>query len=171
MTLAVVALPGAAAACDVDPLAGTDRPIQIGGDCSFQFAADPDGSQIFEGRPAVNLGGGRVAQRVTTGDACSETERLVMVDCATGEATALLGAYEDTGVGSFNNRTRLIQPPHGPVGLTANTTVSDAIAMARSGDVEVVPEFLNTIARLNARNRFNPFCGCALFYPNLPGSS
>lgn len=170
----LLAVPAAAFACE-PTFEGSDRDrrIQVGADCSFENAAERDASAYYIGGAAVDLGGGRIAQRLTGGYSCFSGEELMMVDCATSEVVTFQGRadLETEFVAGMGARLiSLIQAPHGPIALTATTTVADAIAMARSGDVEADLGLLVEISQMRRRNQFDPFCGCALFYPDLPGA-
>jgi hypothetical protein len=175
ISAALLVAPAAAFACE-PYFEGSDRDrrIQVGADCSFENAAERDASAYFTGRAAVDLGDGRVAQRLTEGYTCFAEERLMMVDCATSEVVTFDGRDDletEYAAGAGARLISLIQPPHGPVALAPGVDIPQAIGMAQSGGIAFSQTLLNDIASMRTRNRFDPFCGCALFYPDLPGAS
>lgn len=175
ISVALLASSGAASACE-PYFEGPDRDrrIQVRADCSFENAAERDASAYFIGGAAVDLGEGRVAQRLTEGYTCFADQRLMMVDCATSDVVTFEGRPDletEYVAGAGARLISLIQPPHGPVALSPGVDIPQAIAMAQSGNIAVSQVLLDDLAAMRPRNRFDPFCGCALFYPDLPGES
>ena len=172
-------LPSIALACSSDyGFLSHDRDIFVRVDGDFQYAAGGDRVQNFTGRSVVNIGGGRVAQRITRGEGCGTIEQLVLADCSTTEVVSFYGREDpkrdpNAPLIATNSvvRTEFIQPPYSPIAFTAESTIQDAIVMARSGDVRQNSRFLDQISRMRPNNRFDPFFGYAPFYPDLPGAS
>ncbi len=179
--LATLGLSGGAAMAACAPLPNAmkyDAKVRQGATCAFDRAAENDRGGVYKGGKAVDIGGGFVGQKLTfdpTG--CDRIETLVVLDCTAGRMAAFSGTTNPvfTGgpipVGPVNTRVRNLQPPYGPVALRASMVLDDLIAKARSYSIGVgrTPEGLFVGKR--ARNRFDVFCGCGVFYPGSQGAA
>ncbi len=156
------------------------KPIDVQADCSFKevFLVRKQITRVvstYAAGAAHDLGNGLVAQRLTDGTGiCSEIERLLVVDCATGEKVALEGRLPpggDDGSGFRERRISEIQWPKGPVRLGPETTIDGLVALADAEGISLVRDIDKQVLELRRRNRFDPACGCKLFYPDLAETS
>lgn len=175
-----------ALACDpaVDLAASKDRPISIKPDCSFDGAgydakhsASSRVMSIGSGGKAFDIGHGRIAQRLSFGrHTCSYEEQLLVVDCRNLEGARFTGVYpvdnelEATGSMPYVANIYLIQPPHGPIALKANTQISELVSLARDGGIDYTTDYDGQAHELTLKNRYDPHCGCNLFYPDSAGA-
>lgn len=136
-----------------------DRPITLYSDGSFIDASQDDDWYALTGRPARDIGGGRVGQIIRSGY-CQPLEILLFVDCTTGSALMVDG----------NPSSRALQPPDGPLALTPATTAAGVAAIAAREGWNVRTDVLGFAAEHGLRNRFNPFFGCQIFYPGSVGA-
>ncbi len=163
--------PGAALAC-MPPAPGTpDLPITLYSDGSFVNAETNDDMSSFEGRPARDIGGGRVGQ-VFQYRACEPAAQwLLYVDCTTGSAIMVAGITGPLAEaeGLYMSTTAL-QAPHGPLALTPATTVAEVAAVAAREGLPVETDVPAYAAARGPQNAFNPFFGCRIFYPGSVGA-
>ena len=132
--------PGAAWACSPPDRfrIPVDRPITVFSDGSFLDASADDEWSFLRGRPVRDVGGGRVGQVLEEDPVCDLEQRLLFVDCATGAAIIVDGREPEeviwTEEGAYLAASALhLQPPHGPLALTASTTVAEAATIAARG--------------------------------------
>jgi hypothetical protein len=171
LLLALLA-PGAARACaPADPATAQDRPITVWSDGSFTDAAENDDGGTFSGRPVVDIGGGRVGQRlVATG--CLTHEILLFVDCTAGEAIAVHGRPDLRAEPSgLLESTRMLQQPLGPLALRPTTTVGALRALGQEQGWSLIEDVGGFAANRGRRNAFDPFMGCRILYPDQPGAA
>jgi hypothetical protein len=182
--LALIA-PAGAQACEPIPVPelrnGPDSPAVLYSDGSFQQAGADDWWEFLEGRPARDIGGGRVGQVIVAGlGSCFFYESLLFVDCTTAESILVDGipppAESDTPGApgpmspSLEGSARALQPPYGPLALTSATTVAEIAAIAAREGWTVRTDLAAFAVERGAQNAFDPFIGCRIFYQNLPGS-
>ena len=163
-------------ACDFPvPLISVERPTVYGADGSFEhagidmFFADNHFS-VF-GRAVIDVGNGRIAQRIGyhTGP-CWGGEYLLFAECGLAQVVMVHGVRPDGGYGGVPYPSiALIQPPHGPIEITASATVDDVVRTAREAGLQVVSDFDAFMADWPRRSRFDPLRGCQIFYPELGG--
>ena len=170
--------PGASMACTpLDPATPViDTPIIIKADGSFQDASDWDNVTMLFGNPVRDIGGGRTGQVIATnGGGCQLMQSLIFVDCTAGQAIIVHGT--DPAPGSTGDEaellasTRALQPPDGPLSLTATTTVAEVAAIVVAQGWQAEADVPGLIAAMEPQNRYDPFFGCKAFYPDLPGAS
>jgi hypothetical protein len=168
LSLALCGWAGMSLACEpaVDPFP-RDLRVEALPDCSFQNARETDD---LSGNPVVDIGGGRVGQKLVENRICGTGEQLMFVDCARAEVIVLDGAYTDSTGGVSNSSIAPIQQPLGPIGLRPSTTVADLAAVAAAEDIGYTLNIFAELDREKPRNRFDPFCGCKLFYPDSAGA-
>ena len=154
-----------------------DRPITVYSDGSFADASEDDDWNFLVGQPVRDLRGGRVGQ-VIEQDAvyCEVLQRLLVVDCTTGEAFLVHGLPpendnirwpgEHGGPWDWpaKESTRALQAAGGPLPLTAATTVAEIRAIAAQ-ECLTVADVPGMVADMKPRNRYAPFLGCRIFYP------
>jgi hypothetical protein len=63
--------------------------------------------------------------------------------------------------------TRALQPPEGPLALTARTTVAEVAALAAREGWTVRTDVAAWAANMGHDERFDPLFGCDVFYPGL----
>lgn len=157
-----------------------NKPLKTNPDCSFdsEFAYRRHGYSAVasvSGGVVRDLGNGRVAQRVTYAGSCNVTERLVFVDCMSMEFIAIVGEPPDPSLpaaaGLTEKRVVEIQKPRGQIQLGSNSTVLGLAKIAEAQDYDYTRDPNDLLEGLKRRNRFDPFCGCKLFYPDMPGAT
>jgi hypothetical protein len=153
-----------------------DRPLVVHPDGSFQNASRDDGATLLEGRPVRDIGGGRVGQVIESEGLCTRDQDLLFVDCTAGSAIIIHGLLEDyrepdeEWLHPPSRSTRALQPPHGPLALTASTTVEEVAGIAASQGWSVEADVASLAAERGPQNRFDPFLGCQIFYPGSTGA-
>lgn len=167
-----------AAGCDPEMFTGSgasyDTRISIKPDCSFTdgFIDRNPGSVYFtadsrSGGPAINVGNGRVAQKIVASKTCGPAEYLLFVDCGSGESAMIAGAPPPEAEGSYLGGffIRYIQKPHGPIALYDRTTVAELTATAKANGLGLVDDPESELAGTRKRDRYDYACGCKLYYP------
>lgn len=159
-----------------------DGPIEVLPDCSFsdvssyRFDVGQYLTHSADGGPARDRGNGRIGQVIGSSGVCSTTERLLFVDCTSGEAVLFEGrsmppAPGDVEIGGFIQETaKAIQPPHGPISITKDATVSDLVAKAKANGINYDLDVKSFFGAAKKRDRYDFRCGCKLFYPGSPGA-
>lgn len=171
---ALLLAPAPAMACEPDypGRVRQDRPIAVASDGSFRDASDDDGWTDISGRAVRDIGGGRVGQVIETWS-CETFQRLLVVDCASGEAILVDGlagvAVPEDGFG-VQASTRALQPPYGPLALGPSVTVPQIAALAAREGWSARTDVAAAARELGSRNAWDPFLGCRLFYPGSPGA-
>jgi hypothetical protein len=162
----LAAMPVGALACELPgvPADWRDPPIAVARDCSFREAGDRYGYNITAG-PAVDVGGGLVAQGWDIGEGCGVAERVVVVDCATGEGIGVEGEPWDNGLQGGRSVTALY-PPEGKLALHAGTSIAELAAISAREGYDHWTDLSARITAIRAQNRPDPYCGCRLFYPD-----
>jgi hypothetical protein len=167
--LALAAGPAAGCAIDGPPPGWRDARIAVGADCSFTEAGSTYELPI-SGRAAVDLGDGRIGQRLESSGYCTQSEFLLVVDCNRREMISITGVeYGNDLTGGFS--VDQLYAPRGAIRLSRRPSVGQLVSIAERAGYEYrlgLPEFIDDLGR---RNRPDPFCGCRLFYPDSPGAS
>ena len=122
------------------------------------------------------VGGGRVGQVIETEGGCQVAQDLLFVDCTTGSAIMVAGRAD--GPRELHERewfgyvtsARALQPPYGPLALSASTTVAEVAALAAREGWRVETDVPGYAAERGRRNAFDPFMGCEIFYPGSVGA-
>ena len=152
-----------------------DKRISIGPDCSFRdsFVVRNRGSAYFtlnsrSGGPVVDVGNGRVAQKVVASEICSPRETLLFVDCTTGQSVLIYGEPEPNVEGGSLNGSfiKFIQKPYGPISITPQSKVDELINTAKTNDLRVVEDAKTFLEGKRKRDRYDFACGCKLYYPD-----
>ncbi|MEX0284805.1 MAG: hypothetical protein AB3N23_09355 [Paracoccaceae bacterium] len=167
---------GAALACEPLPPQPlwADKRIKVEGNCAFTQAEGHYDTSIW-GNKAIDIGGGKVGQKVNEAAVCRVYERLVVVDCNAGQGIFVEGVVDpqdnvDLG-GGPSTSIAVIQHPKGPIRLTSTTTISDIAAVAQRAGLTYTTDLTQDLSRMKKRNRYNPYCGCAVFYPGSTGAN
>lgn len=189
VAMATLALSGPALACEPEMLDfSKDGPlpalIEVGADCSFEdvdySGFEPEGyvADRLHGAPARDRGNGRIGQRLFN-NMCGEFERLLFVDCTTGQATIIDGSYDPAlpedgrGIG-VPQLIKYIQPPYGPIEIGPQSTMDGVTKIAKSAGLSVwdVDRILGTGTNpyRSVDDQYDYTCGCKLFYPDSVGA-
>jgi hypothetical protein len=172
----VMAWAGMAHAClpPERPAFWYDKPITIAADGSFTNGGDSY-SYDFVGRPVVDLGGGRIGQRLRYNSFCGYAEQLLVVDCNTTEIIVVDGRVDPENPDDFgggpSTTIDMLYPPNGNIRLTRAITVSDLVQIARSEGYEFETDLLVAFGGGKKKNRYDPFNGCKIFYPDSAGAA
>ena len=151
----------------------TDLKVEYVADGSFLNAGAPPYRNDLSGDPMVVLGSGKLAQRIhDNGGDCSYHDQLLFVDCNIAESLLIEGRGHSADNPSFRSYSsiELIQPPHGPIAVTAALTIDEIIRLADASGI-VYADARQAWATLQHWNRPDPFFGCQLFYPDSPGAN
>jgi hypothetical protein len=166
-------LASAALACEPPIKPPKDPRIKTQADCSF---TEGQGGYFWPmtAGPAVKIGAGKFAQKLTSvydGGLCGiELERLLVVDCDAVEDVLFDGRHINEHVES-GTEIASIQPPKGPLALTASATLASLKTKATRAGIEFEANSIAArAAETKRRNRFNPYCGCKLHYPDSAGA-
>jgi hypothetical protein len=169
-----LSLPSLSLGCEPpdDLFTAPDPRIEIRADCSF-VNQDPGGSS--EGFPVRDRGNMKLGQRIINSSWCGPGEELLFVDCSANELVVLQGkprtdAYENIGGGQFTY-VEEIQKPKGPIEITGSSTVSGLIKTAERSGIAYYTDLVTRLGRDKRKNRFDPYCGCKLFYPDSEGAT
>ena len=164
----VLALPSMTFGCEPpdDMLTAPDPRIEIRSDCSF-VDNGPGGN--IEGFPVRDRGNMRIGQRIATAYFCGRYEELLFVDCSAKELVVLQGKPNPTDLGAYNIVDQ-IQKPKGPIEITGSSTVSGLINTAEGSGIGYYTDLVARLNRDKRKNRFDPYCGCKLFYPGSAGT-
>jgi hypothetical protein len=159
-----------------------DPPIDLRSDCSFDDVlingswSDEDqgyvGTESYLGGGAArDRGEGRVGQRIVDGRGCYSVEKLLVVDCTSGESVLIDGLQppELADANFVAAKIELIQAPNGPISVNANTRISDLVDAAAQNGLTLTTE-VEAIFAKRGKDRFDHTCGCKLFYPGSPGA-
>jgi hypothetical protein len=133
------------------------------------------------GRPVRDIGGGRVGQILEVSEDCGVYQILLFADCTSAEAILVRGLRHPEGGAWWTERsgpfdwpimesTQALQTPDGPLALTSDTTVADILALAAQENVDVFVDVAGFVAEIEHHNRFDPFLGCEMFYPDTLGA-
>lgn len=177
IVIATFTLPGSAQSCEIRaPLLDFENPTQYASDGSFTGAGidayHADNRAHVTGGVVRDVGGGRVAQRIGMNYICSGNNFLLFADCSSSQAILISGRQNMGSNGiELGTNIREIQPPHGPIALTASTTVSQLQALAASAGLSTITDFDQLMAEWPRRSRFEPLHGCSIFYPELVEAS
>lgn len=174
ISFALMASPALACSIPPKPAGWTDKPVRIGGDCSFKGAEETHYGYL-KGNAPVDLGGGRIGQRwLHDSSPCTSGESLIVADCQSLEIVRVFGQPDPTsleiaGVG-HSTSVDYLYAPKGKIRLSQKTSVGQVASMAQRAGYQYQTNVTGFIARLQPRNRFDPFCGCKRFYPGSTGA-
>lgn len=158
---------------DPKPEFWRDKPIKIFSDGSFDEAGD-DFYGTLSGKAPVDIGEGKIGQRIIVGDFCSYGERLLVVDCISLQAIVIYGREDpdDPGFdgGMPPDKLAMLYSPHGKIRLTKSVTIEELAAISNAEGYKYDADPPKTFASVKKKNRYNPFNGCKIFYPDSPGA-
>ena len=128
--------------------------------------------KLISGEKVIDVGGGHVAQKLSFPDECGGIEKLLYTDCNTGAAIKVDG-ITNPDLGPIVNDWQLIsyiQYPNGPIALRAVTSVADVEAVAKAHSFDYTLDVMAAVNRLVPYQRYDPFIGCKIFYPDSAGA-
>lgn len=125
------------------------------------------------GKPAFNLGNGRIGQVVIDEGNCLSVERLVLVDCNLLEMAAVDSVPADLPDGIFQGSFSVQQwlPPNGTLSDVAGEQIKKMSAHLMAKGARPANEIFRANKQQDPRNQFNPFAGCKRFYPKSKGAA
>ena len=170
--LALAAAP--AMACEpplYDPLF-RDKPISVAPDCSFTEAGEYPG-QFIGASQAQDIGNGLVGQVVTTSQECASMQALLVASCTDGTSMIIDAPVGNPPVsrgGPFDRDIKDLYAPRGKLRLYKDGSLAQLQAQARKYGYEHTTDVNGRMKDWKKKNRYNPFCGCALFYPESAGA-
>lgn len=139
-------------------------------DCSFVNAGKGQFG-VGHGGPPVDLGGALVAQAVDFGaHACSVSESLIVTDCAAHELIILEGGQPSENALSHHNSVKALQPPQGPIALRKLGSIKAIEKVSQLNGVEFTQDFSSWLVSRKQLRKFDPYCGCKLYYPDSAGA-
>ena len=146
----------------------TRKSMTTNKDCSFENAGSVTSSA--SGNPVVNIGDGKVGQKIMWDAACGGySEDLLFVDCGANAAILLSPDPNPYVVPKFQNISEM-QFPNGPVRITKNTTVGQLAETAMRHEIDVFDDFSGWESGWKPRRRYDYLCGCKLYYPDSAGA-
>lgn len=147
-----------------------NAPINVNADCSFDRAGKAL-NKLGEGGASKANGKGLVSQVVRFGEGCAIHEYLIVTDCNSGQALLIKGPkYPYGGGSSVIDSAEVLLKPHGPLNLERERSLEAIAAKARSAGALATSDASTFIASLRKKDRFDPLCGCKLFYPDSEGA-
>jgi hypothetical protein len=155
------------------PTSWFDKRIAIATDGSFTNGEDNYYSSSI-GLAVVDVGDGKIGQRLRVNHFCGYLESLLVVDCNTEDLIVISGRVDPDNPNDFgggpSTTVDMLYPPDGKVALTRSTTIDDLVQIsnAEGYGFETDPEV--AFGGGKKRNRYNPFSGCGLFYPDSAGA-
>jgi len=172
-----ISIPSASLACSpgslppwVEAVAGNQR-IKTYPDCSFDGAGRSI-SAVGHGEPSLDIGSGMISQVVSFGEHfCSVDEYVLVADCSTGKALLILGLPDpmEEEYGAIHSAGLLLKAA-GPFPDKKGGSLGAVAAKARRLGTPVTEDAKGFVASLRRKDRFDPFCGCKLSYPDSAGS-
>lgn len=173
ITLALMLSAQGAMACSLAEVPNwRDRPVEVASDGSFDHAdADPY-IQLFGGK-IVDLGEQKVAQRISQSGSCDSLyERLLFADCRTSEVVFVDGLEEPPGA-SFGPYFLIesVQVPIGAIDVRKVSSVAELVSIAHENNYTVSLNVERSVAQMKRRNRYDPFNGCKIYYPESHGAT
>lgn len=171
LAIVVSLAPGLVMACEI----ATYEPSYVvpaatfGADCSFMIPGETTYYTDVTGAVPVDIGGGRIGQRITRGFGCGWDEEVWIVDCNSGEMVAV----EGQPIQDMNDSLRvdLLYPSQGgALRLTAETTVTQILALAAREGYNLHFNLSGYVGDRSGPNGADPTCGCARFYPDSTGA-
>jgi hypothetical protein len=144
--------------------------ITTGPDCSYTLPGPEAFNTDISATGAVDLGGGRVGQRITRGFGCGYDEFVQVVDCNSRSGVILFGVrVEDM---NQSRRADLLYDRNGGgLRLTPETEIIDILAVAVREGYDYQSNLNTWLDEIAPWGRPNLFCGCQVFYPGSAGAT
>ena len=168
---ALAIVPDLAWACELPmaPAGWVDPPIQPASDCSFRDEIYLGGVTIT-GKPARNIGGGRIGQRIIVDGGCGKTEDVVFYDCNSGEGLWIAGRDYGDDLSGGRDADALF-PPQGALVLSPTTSIADLAAIADREGYTHRRDLAVFLTEFFGKDIPDPACGCRVLYPDSPGAA
>jgi hypothetical protein len=150
-----------------------DKPINILSDGSFNEAEESSLSGI-SGKAPVDIGKGKIGQRITFSGPCDFVEYLLVVDCISLETIVIQGLPDPEAIAYFYYSSPEIfrlYPPHGKIRLTKSVTVAELAAISAAEGYEYETDLQKVLGVKKKKNIYNTFTGCKVLYPESPGAT
>ena len=174
----MIIFPGASSACSpgnlplwMTAVVGNQR-VKTNPDCSFRRAGKTM-EDVGEGQPALDIGNGRVSQVVSFGEhSCMVDEFLIVQDCGTGDTVMLRGLIDpanDGGTG-IQHSVRMLAERVAPLSFNEAVSLDAMSARAQQVGSSVSADVKDFLMPFRKKDRFDPNCGCKLFYPESTGA-
>lgn len=129
------------------------------------------------GNPIRDRGNSRVAQLVAFSTyGCDGTEALLFTDCEAAKSLLIFGELSrqelrGEGIAGYNWPTiKNVQPPLGPISVTATSTVESLANTARRNKIRYLLDAERVFAGVRKRDAYDTRLGCKLFYPESAGA-
>lgn len=171
--MAVVLSTGSnALACEPAPVHEGQKRLRVAEDCSFKNGARNDRFLSYSAEKAVDIGNGRIGQKLRFGTGCGPSERLLFMNCTTGSGVVVwgIGSGDPSYDHVFGTSIARIQHPEGPIGLTRETDVKDVVNVAEVSGFHYLVDLKSHFSRSKYHKRIPYACGCNLYYPDTPGA-
>ena len=151
-------------------------------DCSFVNGGTFDNYEIVRGLPAEDIGNGRIFQILETVRTCGRQETLLFAECNTREAVLVNGAakggkqstdgfvFPMPVAGAYEATVDAILAPNGHVRVGPQATVASVTSDAEREGVVIHRDLNVFLSNMRPRNRFDPLCGCKIYYPDSAGA-
>ena len=151
------------------PTGWFDKRISVSKDGSFENAED-NFYQTITGAAVLDIGGGKIGQRIRLDHFCGYGEKLLVVDCTAAKLIVIQGRVnpdqlDDFGGGPSYSVT-MLYPPQGKVRLSPKTTIDILVNLSKSEGYEFETDPEVAFGGGKKKNRYNAFGGCQLFYPD-----
>ncbi len=182
LTLVACLTGNAALACSPAPANEGWKFKSVYPDSSFDKAGRGKWNS-FRGQPVVDLGNGRIGQRLSSGDACRSQQNLFFMDCSSAEGIVIGGQLvgSETIVGADGKKVvslpigvhesiELIQRPLGPIDLSEQTTVPELQSIVKNHRYRSTTSLDTFFGRTVDQKKVDYTCGCKLYYPDSPGA-
>ena len=155
-----------------EPAFWRDKPINILSDGSFDEAGEFYGS--ISGKAPLDIGKGKIGQRITYSGPCDFVEYLLVVDCISLETIVIEGLPNPkAGYAYSSPEIFRLYPPDGKIRLTKSVTIAKlaAISAAEGYEYETDLRKVKVLAVKKKKNVYNPFTGCKVLYPESLGAT
>ncbi len=156
----------------------SSEPVVIGQRCEMSNVGIRD--RVKTGA-AMALGGSRFYQVIDHGE--GQVIDVIVGDCASREVIRVF-SFEEWSIEKLDSACNLVgrEPvsllePNGPFSLTEGSTIAElkthlsAYSDQVTIDENLEPLLLDDLGKkVPKKDRFDPLCGCKLYYPDSPGA-
>lgn len=123
-------------------------------------------------------GNGKISRLIKLSNyGCNGTEVLLFVDCNSANTMLIFGNFPAApegipGGGGMPIWTfiKYIQPPYGPINVTAQSTIDGLAKAAKRHKIEYLIGAEKVFGQVRKRDRHNVLLGCELYYPDSMGA-
>jgi len=154
-----------------EPAFWRDKPIKILSDGSFTEAEESSLSSL-SGKAPIDIGKGKIGQRITFSGPCDFVEYLLVVDCFSLETIVIEGLPNPEVINEYSSPEIFrLYPPHGKIRLTKSVTVAELAAISAAEGYEYETDLQKALGVKKKKNAYNPFAGCKVLYPDSLGAT